>query len=261
MQDYSFVISLMEWSYSRINLYRSCPYAWFCQYILHEDRNPNFFSEYGTFVHDLLAQFYKGESTQAQMIMEYITKFDSNVVSVVNAKTFDSMREKYYLAGLDYIQNFAPFEFKKIIGVEKKVEFEIAGYKLIGYIDLCGILEDEEIEIIDHKSAKIKPRSKRKVPTKTDEALDNYLIQLYLYSIAIYNEFGKYPKYLTFNCFKTGVIIREAFDMEKLEEAKDWAVRTIHRIENEKIWNPNIDYYFCHNLCDCRDTCEYLETN
>lgn len=259
MKDYSFIISLMEWSFSRVSLYRTCPYAWFCQYILHEDRNTNFFSEYGTFFHDLQAQFYKGELTKDQIFFEYITKFDSSVVSIVNAKTFDSMREKYYSAGLDYVQNFTPFQFKKIIGVEKKIEFEIGGYKVIGYIDLSGFLEDDEIEIIDHKSKDLKPRSKRKAPTKTDEELDIYLIQLYLYSIAIFNEFGKYPKWLTFNCFRSGVVIRELFDMEKLEEAKDWAVRTIKRIENETKWNPNIDYYFCHNLCNCRGTCEYIQ--
>jgi hypothetical protein len=85
-------------------------------------------------------------------------------------------------------------------------------------------------------------------------------MQLYLYSIAIFNEYGKYPKYLTFNCFKNGQIIREEFSLEKLEEAKDWAIRTIKIIENTKIWNPCLDYYFCHNLCNSRNTCEYLES-
>lgn len=260
MKDYSFVIELMQWSFSRIQLYRTCPYAWFCQYILREDRNTNFYSEYGTFVHELLARFYKGEATKDEIVMDYITKFNSNVVSVAKGKTFESIRENSYLAGTDYLQKFIPFEFKKLIGVEEKIEFELEGRKIIGYIDLVGFLEDNEIEIIDHKSAKIKPRSKRKTPTKTDEELDNYLIQLYLYSIWVFEKFGKYPKYLTFNCFKTGEIIREVFDIEKLEEAKDWAIRTIKRVESETQWKPNLDFYFCRNLCNCRDTCEYLET-
>ena len=109
----------MEWSHSRINLYRTCPYAWFAQYILREDSFSNFFSEYGTFIHDLLAQFYKNEITRDEMIMLYITQFKTEVASRVRAKTFDSMREKYYDAGLDYIQTFEPFKFSKILGVEK----------------------------------------------------------------------------------------------------------------------------------------------
>jgi len=257
MKDYSFIISLMEWSHSRINLYRTCPYAWFSQYIIREDNFSNFFSEYGTFIHDLLAQFYKNEITRDEMVMLYITQFKTEVASRVRAKTFDSMREKYYDAGLDYIQTFEPFKFSKILGVEKKVRFKISEYLFTGFIDLCGEHENGDIEIIDHKSAEIKPRSKKKEPTKTDEELDEKFIQLYLYSIAIFDEYGKYPKYLTFNSFRNGKIIREEFDAEKLEMAKDWAIRTIKRIEKDKSWNPNIDFYFCKNLCNSRNTCEY----
>ncbi len=260
MQDYSFIISLMTWSFSRVSLYRTCPYAWFSKYIGREEGISNFFSEYGVFLHGLIADFYANKIDRDIMLIEYITGFDKNVVSKVRAKTFEKMRENYYEAGLNFIKNFEPFDFKSIIGIEKEIEFEIEGYKFTGYIDLVGILQDDEIEIIDNKSKDLKPRSKRKSPTKTDEELDEYLTQLYLYSIAIYNEYKKYPKYLTFNCFKNGQIIREEFSLEKLEEAKDWAIRTIKTIESNEIWNPHLDYYFCNNLCNSRNTCEYLET-
>lgn len=250
----------MDWSYSRVNLYRSCPYSWFLQYILDKDKTSNFYSEYGTFIHDLLARFYKNEATRDSILTEYMWKFNSNVISKVNAKTFETMRVKYFEAGANYLETFEPFKFKKLIGVEKKISFKIGDYSFVGYIDLAGFLEDDEIEIIDHKSKDLKPRSKRKTQTLTDEELDTYLIQLYLYSIAIFEEFGKYPKYLTFNCFKNGEIIRELFDIKKLEEAKDWCLRTIHRIEKDTNWLATGDWYFCNNLCNNRNICEYLET-
>ena len=256
--DYTYEITLMKWSFSRLSLYRTCAYAWFCQYILREDKQSNFYSEYGTFVHELLAEFYKGNITRDELLIYYITDFNSKVTSVIPSKTFDTMREKYYESGLKYIETFEPFQFKEILGIEEEVHFKIDEYDFIGYIDMHGLRDDDEIEIIDNKSKDLKPRSKRKAPTKTDNELDIYLIQLYLYCIPIYDKYGKYPKYLTFNCFKSGVVITEPFDIEKFEEAKDWAIRTIKKIEKQENWNPHLDFYFCNNLCNARSDCEYI---
>ena len=52
-----------------------------------------------------------------------------------------------------------------------------------GVIDLVGRSDTGGLVIVDHKSRALKPRSKRKKPTKTNQELDEYLRQLYLYAV------------------------------------------------------------------------------
>lgn len=74
---------------------------------------------------------------------------------------------------------------------------------------------DGTLCILDHKSRSLKPRSNRKKKPKTDEEPDQYLRQLYLYSIPITNEFGRMPAFLKFNCYRTGVRIKEPFHSQE----------------------------------------------
>ena len=39
MNDYSFLIDSMTWSYSRLQSYQKCPYGFFVHYILGEDED------------------------------------------------------------------------------------------------------------------------------------------------------------------------------------------------------------------------------
>ena len=59
---------------------------------------------------------------------------------------------------MDYLDNIdLDLDSYEILGVEKKVEFELFGKRFVGYIDL--LLRDkqtDEIIIVDHKSASIK---------------------------------------------------------------------------------------------------------
>ena len=56
----NYLIDLMTWSYSRINTYLQCPYQFYLKYIECLDEAPMFFSEYGSLVHEVLAEYYSG---------------------------------------------------------------------------------------------------------------------------------------------------------------------------------------------------------
>jgi hypothetical protein len=139
------------------------------------------------------------------------------------------------------------------ISTELKCDFSLDGYNFIGIID--AVADDGKI-IIDHKSRDLKPRSKRKTPTKTDKLLDEYLRQLYLYCIPVIDIYKAPPEKLAFNCFKSSWV-EEDFDVEKFEETKQWAKRMIERIIDNEDWSPRIDYFKCNYLCDVCDHCEY----
>ena len=59
--SYEPIIKDMTWSYSRVKAFDMCPYGWYLKYIQKIRGKDMFFSSYGSFVHKLLEQYYKGE--------------------------------------------------------------------------------------------------------------------------------------------------------------------------------------------------------
>lgn len=257
IEDISFrpLIEDMVWSYSRINSFDSCPYAWFLKYIKHFKDNPQFYSSYGSFIHKILEQYYNGELTKPQLSAKFITSFKDEVKGT---RPSPAVVEKYIQRGLEYLDSFDDFPYR-MLAVEKKVEFEIDGIPFVGYIDYLGEDSDGGLVIIDHKSRDLKPRSKRADPTENDILIDKMLRQQYLYSTGVKEEYGKFPTTLCFNCFKAGTFIKEPFRMEAYEEAIKWAKEKISSIQDTNEFNPNIDFFYCTHICGLSDECCYWD--
>ena len=251
---YRYIIDQMTWSYSRISSYRACPYQFYLKYIQLEDEAPMFFSGYGSFLHKLIAQFCAGEKSRPEIVSLYLQGFQSEVYCAAPNR---SLSAKYFLQGLRYLQSME-LPVDHILSVEQRVEFDLCGHPFIGYIDAIGVV-DGEFSIVDHKSRDLKPRSGRSKPTKSDQELDAYLRQLYLYSIPIHEMYSTWPDSLIFNCYRTGVRIREPFCQIGLEGAKDWAVSSIREIRSTQKWIPNLDYFKCRHLCGVSHACEYFQ--
>ena len=260
--NYRPIIEDMTWSYSRIGTFDECPYRFFLRYIKHYKDDDKFYASYGSFIHRLIECFYRGLMTKEEMLDEFITGFSTQVKG---ERPKGSIVESYIKSGVDYLKSFTPFEYN-MIDVEKKVEFEIApedgedGIKMVGYIDFLGE-KDGELYIVDNKSRNLKPRSNRKKPTKNDIEIDEMLRQLYLYSAAIKNEYGKFPKALCLNCFRSGTFIVEPFNEEAYNEAIKWATEKVHRIADTDDFYPNWDFFYCSNLCGVSDHCCYHDIN
>lgn len=247
------LIEDMVWSYSRIESFADCPYKWFLKYISRCEETEKFYASYGSFMHKLIERFYRGELSKDEMLTEFLTGFSENVKGI---RPQESTVQKYIQCGVEYLKGFQPFKYS-MIGVEKRVDFEIDGLRFVGYIDYFGRDEDGNLVIIDNKSRDMKPRSKRAKPTVKDRELDSMLRQLYLYSAAVKQEFGKFPKLLCFNCFRTGVFIEEPFRKEAYDEAIDWAKRQIEDIKTTEDFYPNRDFFSCYYICGVSDDCIY----
>lgn len=255
MSEYKSLIEKMTWSYSRVDCFDTCRYKWFLRYIddpLGVNSKPMFYSSYGSFVHELIEGFYKGRYSKGELPMLFLSQFSRRVRG---DRPPGNIVQKYIQAGLEYLKSFEPFPYN-VVDVEKKVTFSVGGHKFIGFIDYLGE-RDGELYIVDNKSRDLKPRSRRKKPTQKDMELDEMLRQLYLYSAGVYEEFGKFPKALCFNCFKNGVFIEEPFSEERYEEALKWAEKTIDKITNATEFYPSLDYFFCRYLCEYQDECCY----
>lgn len=258
MSDVSYrpLVEDMQWSYSRLNTFDDCAYGWFLHYICKCPKKEKFYSSYGTLMHELLEQYYRGELSKDDMLSAFLLRAPE--ISTVSAPKPDTIK-KYIDGGVEYLKSFSPLPYK-MIDVEHEVKFSIFGIPFVGFIDYIGE-KDGELYIVDHKSRDLRPRSKRATPTQNDMELDAMLRQLYIYSYAIKLEFGKFPKALCFNCFRTGTLIEEPFNENKYNETIKWACDTINYILRESEtgnFDPNIDIFKCYYICEYSDECCYF---
>lgn len=251
--NYSHIISDFTWSYSRLAQFESCPYAFLQNYIAHTEKQPLFFSDYGSFVHKLLERYLSEELKRDELPIAYLSEFQKSVCGKAPSK---EVFQNYFEQGLAYLRELC-FPYQNPLFVEYRTSFQIEQIPFTGIID-CVVKDGDDIVIVDHKSRALKPRSARKKPTKSDEELDAYLRQLYLYCIPIKDLFRIYPKRLEFNCFRTGQLISEPFSGKAFEAAKEWAVNAVKTITENEDWSPKIEYWKCRYLCSFCAECEYF---
>lgn len=242
------------WSYSRLTAFEDCPYRFYIMYILGIKENVRqFYSGFGLLMHGLLADFYSGRLEREQLVPQFLLRYRQDVPPAPSDAVFDS----YFHQGMECLKR-ADLKREKELGVEKHVLFQVGSYPFQGYIDrLCEI--DGALHIVDHKSHKLKPYSGKLNKTSADRELDRYLRQLYLYAIPVKKLCGRYPDYLTFNCFRSGRIVSVPFDPCQLARVEDWAVDTIEYIKRCDAWPPSLDYFKCNFICGFNDACEYFE--
>lgn len=248
------ILDGMTWSYSRVKCYDDCPYRWYLKYISEAESEPMFYSSYGSFMHELLADYYSGLISAEEMKIKYLFGFRENVMG---ERPSAATVTKYFEQGLQFIETIKPLPFH-LIDVERRFELDIDGIHTVGFIDYVGE-RDGELYIVDHKSREMKPRSGRAKPTQKDEELDDMLRQLYLYAGAARELYGKYPISLCFNCFRNGNFIEEPFDESLYIETLAWLHRNIQYIRTEDEFPPTRDYFMCRWLCDVKNECCYSE--
>ena len=130
------------WSISRINSIHNCEFEYYNTYVLRKRGKQNCYSVTGSFIHDKIEQFYKGD--------------DSVKFSLTD--DFEVHMEESEILGLDFpsedirknftedIKHFTE-HFKKLDGkflLEKLMLFELDGHYIQGYIDAIQVIENEE---------------------------------------------------------------------------------------------------------------------
>lgn len=264
MSEYKDDIDKMRWSYSRLTSFEHCKYEFYLNYIVNDDEEylseGNFYAEVGSFVHEILAMIFEGKLTPDEASQYYVDNFDDNVFYKTKQSTMDKTFETCanYFADVD----FGWLNDYEILGVEMENKFQIEGYDFIGYIDLLvRDKRDGKIVVIDNKSSEYPFRLDGKVKAKSKQSFENYKKQMYLYSYAVMEKYGEFPKEITWNHFKDGgKFATIPFIKAEYDEAVKWFVDTIHNIEKEQNFEPNEDFFYCHNLCNFRHSCEYVKT-
>lgn len=260
MNEDRFVIDTMVWSFSRLSFYHQCSYGFYLKYVQCNKGEPNFFGQFGSLIHSILEKYVKGELSLFEISHYYEENFYNIVTCDAPKNNYIDIKRSYYEKGLNYLDNIdLILDGYEILGVEKEIRFIIGGYEMIGYIDLLlRDKETQEIIVLDHKSRSVKFKKNGDISKTEEEHILGFKRQLYLYSIAIIEEYGVKPKYLRWNLFKDRNWLSVEFNDNEFEDAKKWAEDTVKQIEQETRWLPNPSQYYCHNICDMRNcACEY----
>lgn len=254
----------MRWSYSRLNSFKQCKYEFYLNYIVNNPtlypNEGNFYAENGSLVHETLEKYFKGDLSLDEAAEYYVNQFDEQVFYKVR----QSIMDKKFEACADY---FATVDFDwmkdyEILGVELELHFTIAGKEFIAYIDLLIRNKDTgDIIVIDHKSAACPIGKSGKILKNRLETFKSHLRQSHIYAEAVMQNFGVFPKMLSWNHFADGGwLVEVPFREEEHRTTMEWVAETIQEIEREENFEPNLNFFYCTQLCGYRSVCEYAES-
>ena len=252
----------MLWSYSRLSSFYNCPYCWYEAYVNKERGCGNFFSSYGSMMHSILQEYAEGKLTIFELNDEFTKRFGEIPEDAPKNKYVD-IRDSYFNKGINFLNNInINFDKYEILSVEKKITFEINGYKFIGYIDI--LLKDKstgEIIVLDYKSRRVDTLKNGNLSKGSLRQLEDFKKQLYIYSKAVFEEYGKYPDKIAWDHFNDIKFVFVDFDIDEYNKTLEWVKETIVLIENEfdyGKWLPNNDnVFYCKELCGMRKICQY----
>lgn len=264
MSEYSPEINKMIFSFSRCHTFENCKYEWYLNYLLTDsegrkiyENEQNFYAAFGKYCHEILEKILTGEMTEAEGFEYYKKNFEEYMCEFIVP---DSTLDKYYFFGFDYFENLS-FDWLKdfeILGIEKECRFEIDGIKFVGFIDLLLKKKDTgEIIVIDHKSGEYPLGKKGNVLKRKKDDYEAYKKQLYLYCRQVYAEYGVYPKWIVWNYFRDSKWLYLPFIYEEYLETGQWVKELVAEIHEEENFAPNMDYFYCENLCGFRNSCDY----
>lgn len=263
MSEYNedaFIIGTMTESFSRLNSFENgCHYEWKRHYIECEPAKQNFYGAGGGFAHKVLELYAKGELDIFDVSQYFEDHFVEWVPYDAPPNKYKDIKQDYFDKILDYFDNIdLPIDKYKVCDVEKELHFNIDKYPFIGFIDL--FLQDPgdgRFILCDHKSSTIKKKKNGEVSKADADHFLAFKRQQYLYCKPIIEEYGEgCIKELWWNMFKDHDWIKIPFDQKEYQEALDWALDVIHRIETETEWAPNPEFFYCHYLCGM-EFCEY----
>lgn len=253
----SMIYNDMTWSFSRLDCFDQCPLMWHKIYIDCEPKRQNAFAQYGSLVHSIIERLLKGEIDTFDAAGVFEKEFAEKITVDFPPIKNGDLRSNYYEKGLDYFSNLsANDDIAKILGVEEEIRFEISGKPFIGYIDLRYLDRDGNMVIQDQKSSNIKFKKDGNPAKASAEKMKHYEYQVYLYSKP-FIESGEKVDRLRWNFFNNQTYYEIPWTANGYKEAINWAEDRLETIGNEALWLPKPDWYFCHNICDVSEGCEY----
>ncbi|MCR5225548.1 MAG: PD-(D/E)XK nuclease family protein [Alphaproteobacteria bacterium] len=242
------------YSFSKLNLFCTCPYAYKLRYINKVNGKTNAFAQYGTEVHSIMERYSKGVLTLFELVNTYDDEYKSAITEPF-PEFFMDLATLYYNQGKEFLEQFQGYSEYEIMGVEQNFDIDLGEFIFTGIIDLVLKDKDNNLIILDYKS-------KSGFKSKKEQA--EYARQLYLYSLYVKKKYGSYPSKLIFMMFRKQKRIEIDFNEKSLQEAIDWCKTVVKKINAATTlgdfgFPPVCEAFYCNNLCDGREHCDNRE--
>lgn len=251
-----------KYSWSRINSFHlgltgeGCLWNYHTQYIEGDRGEGNFFSSYGTLMHDMIEKLHKNEIFEWDIENELKKGYKNLDYKAPFPRMGDSYKKAIFdfFIHSDFSEQFKDYE---ILEAEEECFMQIDDIHIRGFADMIGRHKKYGLVVADYKSSKVYEGDK----------LDHNIMQLYLYAIAVKEKYGSYPDNLIYWFPREHEGKREhvyRFDLDKLKATKQFIRETVYKIENFKgEWSPRCNSenaktdFFANQLCDGRAKCEF----
>lgn len=250
--------SNLRFSYSKLSTYETCPRMFYYTYLAGLGNEDNFYSQYGTFIHELIDKSNRYHISGEKLLTEFADNYEKRVTCP--APTGEDKEDAYYYAAYDYFSDFKEVvPGAELIASEKKHVITLNGNEFSGIIDMVVRMPDGSVAIVDHKST-----ASRSFYGKSG---DEKYRQLYLYAEILRQKLGILPNSLMFNCFREKRMIQRDFDLDQYHEVLNWANCTMEEInqmvakygDNESEWMPFRQFFWCDHICGVRAFCNEEE--
>lgn len=235
---------IKTWSFSRLNI--DCLYEYKLSYIEKLERATNGWALVGTHAHETIEKYLLQEIGIENVLQYFIEHYPKEATFPTFGKT--NLGLKLYDQLEEFFSTFKGFT-TQTIGVEQKFEIQLdEENQLIGFIDRVFRKPNGRIGVVDYKISNV--FNGQEIIKKSK--------QLFVYAWAIKEIYGEYPEDMYFHFLKTNDFIRVNFNEEALQKTKDWVWERINIMSNETEFAPNLNNFYCANLCSQRYNCKYF---
>lgn len=259
-----FIISGIVFSYSSVSTYDTCPYSFKLNYIERLPGIGNFYSDYGSLTHEVMEQFFRENLEFNELSDFYLEQFGEFVTHDPPAFHVNAI-EKYEKAGLEFFDNFT-FDRSayEIVGIESTLKGNIREIECTGRPDLVlKRKSDSKIILYDYKTSVPFWKDKRTGKEKRDnKKIEGYHKQMYLYGYMLREFEGIDVDEITLLFTRANKEVTIEYDKSKEKEVLDWFEETINKIKkDEEFKYDNSQAFFCDNICNVRESCEFRYNN
>lgn len=229
-------LSLVDFSYSRIDTYTQCPAKYFYSYIQKEPRQFNAAATLGNIVHSVLEN--KLENNKQIDLEELKSEYEKNIPIW---DPDNKISNELISVGSQIIDDFydtnSDVDFH-IFDKELAFSLIIGSYKIIGFIDRVDVYEDR-VHITDYKTGKWEVTLKE-VPNN---------LQLGIYALAMDHIFPDKEVYAELYYLRSGKKKGHLFSKQDIENVKVKLIQSINNIISDRNFNPTSNGRIC-SYCD-----------
>jgi len=229
-------LSLVDFSYSRIDTYKMCPAKYFYSYISREPRSFAPAAVLGNIVHAVFEDVLEKDKPldHQELKLEY-----SKTIPVWDPK--NQIPQELLDAGNVIIDEFYDQNLDKTFNIYEKelgFDFIIGSYRVRGFIDRIDI-DGDLIHIIDYKTGKWEV-SPKDISTN---------LQLGVYALAVKNLFPDKDVYAELYYLRSGRRKGHLFTDEDIELVKVNLIKQMNNIINDTNFTPTSNTRVC-SFCD-----------